>query len=204
MPPDAHPRHPRVPVLFDRARRAPVGRDRQTDRARPGTEFDSSDPEELVRRLDASDCFCRDTKVGRMYHPKEVSFRELTARNSLHVTFRPDGKVSTHIDRRSPLARRQPGGACRYSPLRIVAHNVTGALNDVLRLTIGRRPSTADYLVDQLVDDRAVSETVTVKEVGRTDGGRPDDVGARPATGAADGGRDDTGELQAVGGPSRS
>ncbi len=168
------------------------------DRSRPGTEFDSADPDELVRRLDASDCFCRDTKVGRMYHPREVSFRELTSRDSLHVTFSKDRTVSTHIDRRSPLARRWPGGTCRYSPLRIVAHNITGALNDLLRLTIGRRASTADDLVDQLVDDHAVSDTVTGKEIGRRDGGGAGDDRA------GDDRRDDTGELQVVGSPSSS
>ena len=200
MSPETETPRPRVPTLFHRLNRR--HRDRPTaGRARPGTEFDSSDPDELVRRLDASDCFCRDTRVGRMYHPKEVSFRELTSRDSLHVTFRQDRSVSTHIDRRSPLARRQPGGTCRYSPLRIVVHNVTGALNDVLRLTIGHRPSTADYLVEQLVDDRAVSHTLTVMEVGR--GGEGIDGHDGDLAGDTDR-RDDTGELQHVGPPSPS
>lgn len=200
MPPEDRTQQPRVPTLVDRLRpdRLRADRpDRGVSRNRPGTEFDSADPDELVRRLDASDCFCRDTKVGRMYHPREVSFRELTPRDSLHVTFGEDRTVSTHIDRRSPLARRQPGGFCRYSPLRIVAHNITGALNDVLRLTIGRRTSTADYLVDHLVDDHAVSHTVAGKENGRLDGDEPDFYRAGAER------RDDTGELQAVSSPSR-
>ncbi|MBW3610283.1 MAG: hypothetical protein KY438_01945 [Actinobacteria bacterium] len=202
MPPEQKTTNPRVPPFLTRIRH-----DRQADRVRPGTEFDSSDPEELVRRLEASDCFCRDTKVGRMYHPNEVSFRELTARDSLHVSFRRGRTVSTHIDRHSPLARRQSGGTCRYSPLHIVAHNVTGALNDLLRLTIGRRASTADYLADQLVDDHAVSDTVTVKEVDRNVGGDHGGGDHAPADHADVGAdvdrRDDTGELQAVGTPSR-
>lgn len=202
MPPEQKTTNPRVPPFLTRVRH-----DRQADRVRPGTEFDSSDPEELVRRLDASDCFCRDTKVGRMYHPNEVSFRELTARNSLHVTFRRGRTVSTHIDRHSPLARRQSGGNCRYSPLRIVAHNVTGALKDLLRLTIGRRANTADYLADQLVDDHAVSDTVTVKEVDRNVGADQAGGDHAPADHAdVDSDvdrRGDTAELQAVGTPSR-
>ncbi len=197
MPPETGSPHPRAPTVVGRIRR-----DRPAvGRTRPGTEFDSSDPDELVRRLDASDCFCRDAKVGRLYHPKEVSFRELTSRDSLHVTFRRDRTVSTHIDRHSPLARRQTGGKCRYSPLRIVAHNVTGALNDLLRLAIGRRPNTADHLVDQLVDDHAVTDTVTVKEVDRSDGTERHDA-ADP--GDPDRRGDDTEELRAVGFPWRS
>ncbi len=119
---------------------------------RPGSRFDSADPDELVRRLETSERFCRDTR--------EVSFREITRHDSLHVAVRAGRKVATHVDRHSPLARCQPGGRCRYSPLRVAAHNVTGALNDVLRLTLGRREDPARHLVD----DAAMAEMVTSKE----------------------------------------
>ena len=129
---------------------------------RPGTAFDSSDPEGLIRRLDASDCFCRDTRVGRMYHPRDISFRELAPRDSLHVTLRDGRTVSTHVDRHSPLARRQTGGDCRYSPLRIAAHNLTGAARDLVRLA--RRAERHPQEEHTLVDDHAVSEALRVKE----------------------------------------
>jgi hypothetical protein len=129
---------------------------------RPGTEFNSADPEGLVQRLDDSDCFCRDTKVGRMYHPKEVSYREISSRDSLHVTLRDGRTVATHVDRHSPLARRQPGGDCRYSPVRIAAHNVTGAARDLVRLAM--RKERGHEHERTLVDDHAVSEALIAKE----------------------------------------
>ncbi|MDQ3354983.1 MAG: hypothetical protein M3507_11020 [Actinomycetota bacterium] len=169
----SRPQAPRLPAALARLRGQ-----RPATGGRPGSEFDSAEPDDLVRRLDASDCFCRDTKAGRLYHPKETSFREITSRDSLHVTVREGNTVTTHIDRHSPLARRQSGGECRYSPLRIAAHNVTGAVGDLLRLTIGRRESPADHLVD----DQAVSETVTSKEVaGEVVGDEPRASSDRPA-----------------------
>lgn len=129
---------------------------------RPGTEFDSSDPAGLIRRLDDSDCFCRDTRVGRMYHPKEVSYREIRPRDSLHVTLRDGRTVATHVDRHSPLARRQPGGDCRYSPLRIAAHNITGAARDLLRLAT--REERDHEHERALVDDQNVSDALDAKE----------------------------------------
>lgn len=146
----------RMPLMLARLRptRGAVAR-------RPGTEFDSSDPEGLVRRLDASDCFCRDTRMGRMYHPRDISFRELAPRNSLHVTLRDGRTVATHVDRHSPLARRQTGGDCRYSPLRIAAHNLTGAARDLVRLA---RRAERHHEEHTLVDDHAVSEALRAKE----------------------------------------
>lgn len=147
----------RLPRMLARLRptRRPAAR-------RPGTEFDSSDPQGLVQRLEASDCFCRDTRVGRMYHPRDISFRELAPRDSLHVTLRDGRTVATHVDRHSPLARRQTGGDCRYSPLRIAAHNVTGAARDLVRLA--RRTAPHHEHEQTLVDDHAVSEALSAKE----------------------------------------
>lgn len=158
MPTSTLPPKPRRgPQVLARLRRGP-----RPVPKRPGTEFDSSDPEGLVRRLDDSDCFCRDTKVGRMYHPKEVSYREISSRDSLHVTLRNGRTVATHVDRHSPLAQRQPGGDCRYSPLRIAAHNITGAARDLLRLATGDERDHEH--VRALVDDRNVSEALNAKE----------------------------------------
>lgn len=152
----------RVPRLLARLR--PV---RPVSPRRPGSAFDSADPQGLVERLEASDCFCRDTRMGRMYHPRDVSFRELSPRDSLHVTVRDGRTVATHVDRHSPLARRQRGGDCRYSPLRIAAHNVTGAVRDLVRLA--RREEDGGEDERSLVDDHAVSRALSARESG-TDG----------------------------------
>ncbi|CAN5126083.1 hypothetical protein BH24ACT1_BH24ACT1_11430 [soil metagenome] len=156
-----------TPSQLSKPRRVPrvlarFGRGSQPMPKRPGTEFDSADPEGLVRRLDESDCFCRDTKVGRMYHAKDASYREIVPRDSLHVTVRDGRTVATHVDRHSPLARRQTGGDCRYSPVRIAAHNLTGAARDLVRLA--RRDERRHEHERTLVDDHAVSEALIAKE----------------------------------------
>jgi hypothetical protein len=97
-----------------------------------------------------------------MYHPKEVSYREISSRDSLHITLRNGRTVATHVDRHSPLAQRQPGGDCRYSPLRIAAHNITGAARDLLRLATRDERDHED--VRSLVDDHTVSEVLSAKE----------------------------------------
>ena len=136
---------------------------------RSGTRFASDDPIELARRLEASDCFCRDTRLGRLYHRNRVSYREIATADSLHVTVRQNGEVSTHVDRHSPLARRQPGGDCRYSPLRIAAHNVSGMANDLLRLALGRgrlrQGETGDGPAGPgLIDDAAIHAALALRE----------------------------------------
>lgn len=165
MPTSTLPDPRRRPQVLARLRRGP-----RPVPKRPGTEFDSFDPEGLVRRLDESDCFCRDTRVGRMYHPKEVSYREISSRDSLHVTVRDGRTVATHVDRHSPLARRQPGGDCRYSPLRIAAHNITGAARDLLRLAT-RDQRDHDH-ERSLVDDHTVSDTLNAKDDQRAEDAR--------------------------------
>ncbi len=153
MSPSARSLVPHVLARLAGCRPGPAGR--------PRSRFDSADPDELVRRLETSDRFCRDTR--------EVSFREITRHDSLHVTVRAGREVATHVDRHSPLARCQPGGRCRYSPRRVAAHNVTGALNDVLRLTLGRPEDPARHLVD----DAAMAEMVTSKETSHRRTGPP-------------------------------
>ena len=130
--------HDPTPSLWTRLR------DRRHTSHPASASFASSDPGRLERRLEQSDCFCRDSAIGKLYHRKEVSFREISTTDSLHVTIDEEGQVKTHVDRRSPLARRQPGGRCRYSPLRIAAHNVSGMAGDVVRLVLGPRASGLD------------------------------------------------------------
>ncbi|MDQ4131691.1 MAG: DUF1059 domain-containing protein [Actinomycetota bacterium] len=77
----------------------------------------------MFGELDGRAPFHRDTALGRIFHPGTVSYREITANDSLHITVSPENRVSVHVDRLSPLAVR-PGRPCRYSFLRAVAHNV--------------------------------------------------------------------------------
>lgn len=161
--PTENPTRARTKALALRAR---FRNHRLTPPSRLGTSFDSIDRSTLERRLVDSDCFCRDTGLGRMYHRNETSFREISSTDSLHVTLGSGNQVTTHVDRHSPLSRRQPGGDCRYSPLRVAAHNVTGMAGDLVRMAMGRKHASGDRTRrhGDLVDDEAVVRTLNAKE----------------------------------------
>lgn len=136
-----------VPTRAQRRRPVPWPRRREQRRAgaaqpgprRPGITFESPDPTALVADLEASDRFCRDTTMGRLYHPNRVSYREISSHDSLHVSVGEGNQVSAHVDRHSPLATSRCGGPeCRYSLLRIAAHNVSGMAADMWRVIRGR------------------------------------------------------------------
>ncbi len=150
--------HPPTPSLWTRLR------DRRHTSHRGSVSFASGDPERLERRLTQSNCFCRDSAVGKLYHRKEVSFREISTTDSLHVTIGADGQVKSHIDRRSPLARHQPGGTCRYSPLRVAAHNVSGMAGDLVRLVLGRAAGLDDATSGGLGGDDEVMRSLASRD----------------------------------------
>ncbi|MEO5678422.1 MAG: hypothetical protein ABIS47_02030 [Acidimicrobiales bacterium] len=81
--------------------------------------------------LESSDRFHRDGRLGRIFHPGRVSYREISTTNSLHVIFDGD-QVSAHVDDISPL-RRRPDGSARYSWVPVLRHNVVGMLADLGR-----------------------------------------------------------------------
>ena len=135
-----------VPTRAPRRRPVPWSRRRQQHRAgappavprRPGVTFESPDPAALLADLEASDRFCRDTTMGRLYHRNRVSYREICSHDSLHVSVGEGNQVSAHVDRHSPLATgRCAGPECRYSLLRIAAHNVSGMAADMWRVIRG-------------------------------------------------------------------
>lgn len=90
----------------------------------------STDPAVLVRVLDAHPQFRRDTSLGAIFHRGKISFRQVAARDSLHITIEGD-QVSTHIDRVSPL-NCNPEQPSHYSARKIAAHNLTGMVEDVV------------------------------------------------------------------------
>jgi copper chaperone len=145
----------RRPLPSPRRRRTP---DRGTVPTRPGTSFEAQDLAGLVHRLEASDSFCRDTRAGRLYHRKGLSFREISRNDSLHITFRGENEVSAHVDRHSPLALGRCDDRCRYSLVRVAAHNVSGMLRDLQRVALRRRGPDADDVPSERVplDDEAV------------------------------------------------
>lgn len=105
--------------------------------------FTVEDSDALVRDLEASGRFRRDTRLGSVYHRGQISLREVSPKDSLHITLGRGNQISAHVDRYSPLANRQPEQGCRYALHRIAAHNLTGMAADLARLIPRRRRQRA-------------------------------------------------------------
>lgn len=101
--------------------------------------FTTEDPVALLRELEQSGRFRRDTRLGAIFHRGQVSLREVSPTHSLHITVGKGNKVSAHVDRYSPLAARQPEEMARYAFHRVAAHNVAGIAGGLARLIPGRR-----------------------------------------------------------------
>jgi hypothetical protein len=104
--------------------------------ARPGEAREDNpifaSPRSLFDALATNRRFRQDSVLGSIYHGGKISFREVSPSDSLHVVF--DGRqVSAHVDLLSPLNfdRDRPA---QYSPLRVVAHNLTGLASGLTRL----------------------------------------------------------------------
>lgn len=76
--------------------------------------------------------FC-DSAIGRVFHPRTRSYREVCPTDSAHVVVDANHRISVHVDRVSPLVVRA-GRRCRYSIVRAVAHNVQAGWDAVGRL----------------------------------------------------------------------
>ena len=97
-----------------------------------------TEPYSLFSKLDTTGRFRRDTFLGRIFHPGTVSYREIAAKDSLHITVSRDNRLEVHVDSLSPLAlgRDRPS---QYSLGRAVGHNLLHSLEAVLRLCLHRR-----------------------------------------------------------------
>jgi NRPS condensation-like uncharacterized protein len=96
-----------------------------------------ADPVALLRHLDVSGHFHRDSRAGRVYHPGMVSLREDVPTDSLHISV-DDNRVMAHVDEVSPLAEDAQGKS-RYSVRRAVAHNLAGMARDLMLTLRGRQ-----------------------------------------------------------------
>ena len=101
--------------------------------------FTTEDPVALLRELEESGRFRRDTRLGAMFHRGKVSMREVSPTNSLHITVGKGNHVSAHVDRYSPLATSQPEQGARYALHRVAAHNLAGIADELARIIPGRR-----------------------------------------------------------------
>ena len=87
----------------------------------------------VFSELEATGRFHRDSRLGRLFHPGTVSYRELSPNDSVHIAVTPENRVSVHVDRVSPLSTRA-GDRSRYSLLRILRHNVAHGVDSSVRL----------------------------------------------------------------------
>ena len=111
----------------------------------------------LIRALEASTRFRRDGRLGRIFHPGKVYYREVSATNSLHVIL-GGGRVSAHVDDVSPLRCRSDGTA-GYSWSPVLRHNLAGMLADVGRRLKGVRGQERCNLTCEAVwvDDEGIA-----------------------------------------------
>ena len=114
----------------------------------------------LIETLEASSRFRRDGRLGRIFHPGKVSYRELSPTNSLHVIV-GGGRLSAHVDDICPL-RLAPDGSARYSWLPVFRHNISGFLADLGRRLQGRHGEERCNLVCEAVwvDDEGIAGLV--------------------------------------------
>jgi hypothetical protein len=100
-----------------------------------GTAETIGDPVALLRHLDVSGRFHRDSRFGRVFHRGTISLRENVPTDSLHISV--DGNhLAAHVDGVSPLA--EAPGPSRYSVRRALVHNLAGMAHDVVWLLRGR------------------------------------------------------------------
>lgn len=122
----------------------------------------------LLRDLEASDRFIRDTTVGRIFHPGtgKVSYREAVRERSLHIVV--DGNhISAHIDSVSPLVFAADGTVhyslfrdFRYVVPRVIGHNLAGLAEMLCRLVGGRwNAHRCELLCERVeMDDTSVED----------------------------------------------
>ncbi|MBW3613825.1 MAG: hypothetical protein KY439_00740, partial [Actinobacteria bacterium] len=102
------------------------------------------DPVAAIAALEADGRFSRDTGLGRIFHARSLSLREISNASSLHISI-TGNRISAHVDRFSPLDRRGQGPA-RYSLRSIAVHNAAGMAEDLLRVLRGRQGHHRSHL----------------------------------------------------------
>lgn len=107
---------------------------------------------ELFADLVATGRFCRDTRLGGLFHRGDVSLREVSDGDSLHLCV--DGaRVTAHVDHFSPVAGSCPDGRCRYSVRAVLSHLVAHLRAQVRQLLCGARGRHRCNLECEVVDD---------------------------------------------------
>lgn len=82
---------------------------------------------DLLKALEANPRFRRDSLLGGIFHVGRISYREVSATDSLHILIAGE-RISAHVDEVSPL-RLRADGSCRYAWGRVLAHNLLVVIN---------------------------------------------------------------------------
>lgn len=163
-------------------RRCGTVQEERGDHAEQSTTSDlHHDPLGLLDHLRGTGRFCRDTVLGGMLHWGEVSLRETSHENSLHVTL-SGNRLTAHIDRLSPLVHEHSSWIARYSVTRSVAHTLAHLLDAAGRLLHGRG---GEHRLDLTCERRERAEDQPPD--GWADCGSADDGHADPGTDRAPG-----------------
>jgi len=112
----------------------------------------------LIRALESNGRFRRDGRIGGIFHPGRISFRELSPRDSLHIII--DGShVSAHVDDVCPVSCI-PGGVPGYTWALVIAHNLSGLVADLGRRVHGLHGQQRCNLGCEIVwvDDDQIAE----------------------------------------------
>lgn len=117
----------------------------------------------LVRCLEENTHFRRDGRIGRIFHPGRISFREVKARDSLHIVI-DKGRVSAHVDEVCPI-RICPDGTASYGWRLVIAHNLSGMAADLGRRLRGRHGEQRCTLGCEMtwVDEDQVTDQVAAR-----------------------------------------
>ena len=103
----------------------------------------------IFGNLDTRGRFHRDTPIGRLLHPGAVSYRQISATDSLHLSVTGDNRICAHIDRVSPVVQR--GRRSRYSICRAAVHTVLAGVEGLGRLVRGQRGAHNCHLDCEIV-----------------------------------------------------
>ncbi len=107
----------------------------------------------LFQNLADDGRFRRDSRWGRVFHPRTVSYREARATDSVHLVVHDD-KVSVHVDRFSPLAVQGCSSRRRYAPLRMIAHGLVDVVGEAASVLRGRHEHLHELTCERVwVDD---------------------------------------------------
>jgi len=82
----------------------------------PSVFFMSPSGSALVDALMGTGRFCKAHGIGASQHPKQITLREISGSDSLHVSVGPGNRFDAHIDKFSPVTESSGSSLCSNSP----------------------------------------------------------------------------------------